>query len=116
MAFSEIKKDLIEVDSDIRSYLEDTDEYIKLKLFKLLSKFITNSVQLIIVSLFFIFTLFFFSFAASLALNDALNSLYLGFVIVGGFYFLTGLLANILKKRLNRPVIRKLSTCYFDEV
>jgi|TARA_R110000868_G_scaffold200671_1_gene448189 hypothetical protein len=116
MAFNEIKKDLIQADADIRSYLENTDEYYKLRLFKLLSKFITKSLQLVIVGLFAIFTLLFLSFAASLALNVYLDSMYLGFVIIGLFYLVTGVLAYIFKNRINRPVIRKLSTCYYDEI
>tara|TARA_R110000868_G_scaffold86347_1_gene242168 strand:- start:2011 stop:2361 length:351 start_codon:yes stop_codon:yes gene_type:complete len=116
MAFDEIKKDLIEADADIRSYLENSDEYLKLKLFKILSRFLTDSLQTVLVSLVVIFTLFFLSLAASLALCEVLDSYYLGFVIVGSFYLLVSILVYIFKKRLNRPVIRKLSTFYFDEV
>lgn len=116
MVLNEIKKDLMEADADIRSYLEHSDEYLKLKLFKLLARLLTDSLQTIIVSLFVIFMIFFLSLAAALALCDVLDSYYLGFVIVGCFYLVTTIIVFIFKKRINRPVIRKLSIFYFDEV
>ncbi len=115
MVFDQVKKDLMEADADIRSYLKHSDEYLKLKLFKILARFFTNSLQCALVSVFFAFTLFFLSIAAALAMSEFLDHSYMGFAIVGSVYFVLGIIAYIFKNRINEPVIRRLSSLYFDK-
>ena len=114
MAFEELKVDLMEADADIRSYLEYSDEYFKLQLFRVLMRFLTTSLQTVIVSLGVVFTLLFLSLGASLALCEMLDSYYLGFLLVGGFYVLVSVLLYLVRNRLNGPVLKKFSPLYFD--
>ncbi|WP_273565718.1 hypothetical protein [Maribacter halichondriae] len=114
MAFDELKKDLMEADTDVRSYLEHSDEYLKLQVFKILMQFLTTSLQTVLVSLGVVFVLLFLSLGASLALCEVLDSYYLGFVLVGGFYVVVSILLYIFRKRWNGPVLRKFSPLYFD--
>ena len=114
MAFDELKEDLMEADADIRSYLNNSEEYLRLKIFKVLMQFLTTSLQTILVGLGVVFTLFFLSLAASLGLCEVLDSSYLGFVLVGFFYVLTSIVLYIFRKRFNRPLLRTFSPYYFD--
>jgi len=116
MALNELKKDLMEADANIRSYLEHSDEYLKLQVFKVFMRFLTTSLQTILVSVGIIFVLLFISLGASMALCEALDSYYLGFLLVGGFYVLVSILLYVFRKQLNRPLIRKFSTLYFNEL
>ena len=114
MAFEELKKDLMEADADVRSYLNHSDEYFRLQVFKVLMRFLTTSLQTVLVGLGIVFVLFFLSLGASLALCEVLDSYYLGFVLVGGFYMLVSLFLYVFRKRLNGTLLRKFSPLYFD--
>jgi len=114
MSFEEMKKDLMEADADIRSYLENSEEYIRLKIFKVLMGMITSVAQFIMVGALTLFALFILSLAASFAIGEALESTYYGFIIIGSVYVVIAILCYIFRKRLNGPLLRKFSKHYFD--
>ncbi len=114
MAFDELKKDIIEADADVRSYLEQSDEYLKLQVFKVLMRFLTTSSHAVFVGMAIILVLFFLSLGASLALCEYFDSYYLGFLIVGAFYALVSVVLFVIRKRWNGPLLRKFSLLYFD--
>lgn len=116
MAFKELKNDLMEADADIRSYLELTEEYIELKIFKILMRFVTTSIKSILITLGVLFVLFFLSVGVSFAIGDNLNSNYLGFIIVAGFYLVISLLIYLFRKQLNKPILAKFSSHYFERL
>ncbi len=114
MAFEEIKKDLAEVEADVRSYLENSEEYLKLKVFKVIMGMVALAAQIVLVVSITLLALIFLSFAASFAIGKALNDDYLGFIIVGAFYVLIGIICYVFRNRLNKPLIKKFSKRYFD--
>ena len=114
MAFEEFKQDLIGAEADMRSYVENSDEYQRLKIFKVLMRHVTGITQFLLISIGFVFALLFLSFAACLALSEALNSYFGGFMLVGGFYVLIGMLLYIFRKKLNAPLLKKFSNYYFE--
>lgn len=114
MAFQELKQDLIEVEADMRSYMDSSDEYLKLKIFKVLMRSLTSSVQFLLIGIGLVFALLFISFAASLALSETLDSYYGGFLIVAAFYTVIGILLYVFREKLNAPILKKFSKHYFD--
>ncbi len=114
MAFEELKQDLIGAEADMRSYVGTSEEYLKLKLFKVLMNYVTRTIQFLLIGVGISFALLFFSFAAGLALSEALNSYYNGFTIVGSFYAITGILLYVFRERLNAPILKKFSKYYFE--
>ncbi|MGB5378895.1 hypothetical protein [Muriicola sp.] len=114
MAFEEMKKDLMEANADVRSYLENSEEYIRLKIFKVLMGLITSGAQIMLVGAVALLALFILSFAASFAIGEALGSNYYGFLIIGGVYLVIAFLCYVLRDRLNGPLLRKFSKQYFD--
>ncbi len=114
MAFEEFKQDLIGAEADMRSYMENSDEYLKLKVFKVVMHYVTGISQVLLIGIGLVFALLFLSFAASLALSEALDSYVVGFIIIGSFYALVGILLYIFRERLNAPILKKFSKYYFD--
>ena len=75
---------------------------------------ITSGAQIMLVGAFALLALFILSFAASFAIGKALESEYLGFIIIGSVYVVIAILCYILRDRLNSPLLRKFSKQYFD--
>lgn len=114
MAFEEIKHDLTEAEADVRSYLENSEEYLQLKVFKILMTYVTSFTQILLVGVISVLAFFVLSIGASLAINEGVDSYYLGFVIIGAVYVLIALLCYFFRNSLNRPLLRKFSKNYFD--
>ncbi|SIR33407.1 phage holin family protein [Maribacter ulvicola] len=114
MAFEELKNDLIGIKTDMGSYLEHSNEYYRLKIFKVLSKNTTGILKLLLIGISSLFALLFLSFAACLWLSELMNSYFIGFIIVAGFYIILAIMLYIFREQLNKPVLKKLSKYYFD--
>ena len=114
MAFEELKEDLMGAEADVRSYVENSDEYLRLKIFKIIMHGVTGSVQFLLIGAGVIFALLFLSFATCLALSQVLDSFFLGFLIVAGFYMLLVALLYIFREKLNTPILKKFSKHYFE--
>ncbi len=114
MAFDELKKDLMEADADVRSYLENSEEYLKLRIFKIFMHALTASTQALLVGAVALLALFLLSMAVSFGIGQWLNNTFYGFLIVGGCYSMVGIICYLLRDRLNGPLIRRFSSYYFD--
>ena len=106
----------MEADADMRSYLENSEEHLKLKVFKVSMKAITAIAQALLVGAIVLLALFVLSLAASYGIGQALDNTFYGFLIVGSFYLVAGLVCYLLRHKLNAPLIRKFSEFYFDEL
>jgi len=114
MAFESLKKDLVDVDTDMRSYLKTSEEYYKLKIFKVLVGSVTTVTQSLFIGAIVLLALIMVSIGVSLALNEALGSFYSGFLIVGAFYILVAIGSYLFRGILQRPILHKFSKHYFD--
>ena len=114
MGFDDLKKDLIEADVDIRSYLENSEEYFKLKIFKALMRAVTSFTHFFLLGALMVMGLFFISLALSYVIGDAMGNTLYGFFIVGAFYLVVAVLCYIFRGRLDRPLLRKFSRYYFE--
>ncbi len=114
MAFEELKQDLAGAEADVRSYMENSEEYYRLLTFRAVMGHQTTAIQYLLIGIALIFALLFLSFAASLAISERLDSYFSGFFIIAGFYVLLGGLIYLFRKRLIAPMIRKFSKYYFD--
>ncbi|MGB5668319.1 MAG: hypothetical protein WBM53_15895 [Maribacter sp.] len=114
MALKELKRDLTEADVDVRSYLENSEEYFKLKIFKALMHAVTAFTHVMLIGAVALLALFLLSLAASYAIGSALDNMYQGFIVVGLFYVLVALLCYIFRDKLDRPLLQQFSKYYFD--
>lgn len=115
MAFDELKERLSDADSTMRSYVDTSREYYKLKAFKIASKGSSGLAKGIIIGVFVAFALLFLSLAASWAIGNAMGNIASGLLIVGGSYAVLGIVAFLLRDKLNKPILKKLSKYYFQD-
>lgn len=115
MAFEELKENLDQAEARVRSYVRLSTDYYQLKGFKIMMHGIVAFSKVLLVGTIGILALFFLSLAASFGIGQILDNTFYGFLCVGGFYTLAGILAYVFRRKLNKPIIRKFSAYYFDE-
>ena len=115
MAFDDLKKDLMEANADIKSYLEYSEEYLKLKVFKLFMVSLTSFSHILLIGALGLLALFFLSASLCLALGAWLKNPVYGYLIVGLIYVVGAVLAFVFRAQLDKPIIRKFSKYFFDK-
>ena len=115
MAFEELKNDLSDSQRAAKDYIESTANYYKLKTFKFVMKAAIALTVVLFLGTLGLLALFFLSIAASAAIGNYLGNTTQGFLVVGGFYLVIGLLAFLFRARLEAPVLKKFSKYYFEE-
>ncbi|MDX1364476.1 phage holin family protein [Arenibacter latericius] len=114
MALEDFKDNLSEVDRNVRAYIENTEEYYKLRGFKLGMRAISSLVKLLLIGSIALLSLFMLSFALAYGVGQWLNNIFLGFLIVGGIYILFGIICYLFRSKLDKPLLKKFSDYYFD--
>ncbi|HYG37729.1 MAG TPA: phage holin family protein [Cytophagales bacterium] len=91
---------------NVAGYIENKIELVKLEAKETAARIIVKAILFSAIAIFSFFILIFASITAGLALNSALDSNYLGFLIVTGFYLLLLIVAFVLKN--NEKISLKL--------
>ena len=116
MAFDQFKETIVEADEDVRSYLKHSEGYLELKVFKILMRLVTTFFQTALVGSMLLLALFIMSITLSYGIGQALGNTWHGFAIVSLFFMLLALFFYVLRKQINKPIIRFFSTHYFDKL
>lgn len=116
MAFEELEHNLAEAQESAQSYLDNSLQYYKLKGFKMMMKSIGALIKMALISILAVLALSCFSVGAALGAGALLDNNALGFVLVGLFYVLLGVVLYLLRCRLDKPLLKKFSEFYFDEI
>jgi len=82
---------------NVAGYIENKIELTKIEAKETAAKVIVKAILFSSIAIFSIFTLIFASATAALAINSALESNYLGFLIVTGFYLLLLVVAFVFQ-------------------
>ena len=114
MALEEIRENLSEVDSDIRSYLQNTGEYYKIQGFKIGMRTMTSFAKMLMLGSIALLALFMLSFAAAYGIGLWLENTFLGFLFVGLFYIFIAIIFYLYRDILDKPMLKKFSEYYFD--
>lgn len=96
------------------NYIKSTEEYLKLKIFQQLSLSFSTLIKAAIVGGFIFIGLIFLAIASAIALGNLLENIPLGILIVGIILLLFALIAFILRKKIDKAVIKKISKSFFD--
>ncbi|NKI27918.1 hypothetical protein HCG49_15250 [Arenibacter sp. 6A1] len=115
MAIEELKENLSEAEKNLRSYVDNTAEYYKLKSFKLFMRGVATMAKVLLVGGVALLALFILSLAAAFGIGQALENTFLGFLFVGLFYILVGLMCYWFRHKLDKPILKKFSKYYFEE-
>ena len=99
----------------MREYAEISISLIKIKAAEKASSLIADAAALIIVWVFLFFFIFFISFGGAYVLSSVLGSAYSGYLIVGAFYLLVGVIVWFARKKLIRnPVLNAMVRNLFE--
>lgn len=116
MFIDELKGSFVELDTDARSYIEQNREYYQVKIFKILMKGITALTKMLFIGAMVLLTLLLLSIAIAIGISQLLNNLFYGFLIVTLFYVIIGVIFYIYRDKLDKPVLKKFSEYYFDDI
>ncbi len=116
MTSKTLLKTISELKDDIEKYLTTKISYYGLTAFEKIVKVIQAFVSRSVVFLIFVISLLFLSTAVALYVGKAMQSYELGLLIVGGFYFLLGVVLYLFRERIfGRCIIRTLVNIFFKK-
>ena len=116
MEFSQISDSFHDLGENVQKYIELRIEILKCILTEALAKFAAMLLKIFIFSLLIFFIMFFLSFAFVFWYDQYVGPLYLGALIISGFYFIVGLVVYLLRHKIFLdPLIKKYSSIIFEE-
>jgi len=116
MAFDELKENYVEAEASARSYIDSSREFYKLKGFKVLMKAVIVTAKIASIAIMLVLALLFLSISAAYWIGSEIDSTAQGFLYVGLFYILLGIIFYLLRHKLRKPLLQKFSEFYFDEI
>src|SRR5690606_35930996 len=101
--FGKLKENIQDIREVMKGLLESNIAYYKLWLFKVMTKSFSALLKVLLIGVFLVVALTFFSVAAAIAVGEALDSMAYGFLIVGGFYFLLCAIVYVCRRSVEKP-------------
>lgn len=114
MAAPVLQEPLLKAVGEVQNYVESSTDYLRLQMFRTLMRLLTSLVKSVVLGVLVLLALLFLSVAAALALGSWLQDDLLAFVYVGVFYILAGVVAYLLRRRIERRILRSFSDLYYD--
>lgn len=98
-----------------QSYIESTISYHKLDLYKKVMRDAVSSTHKLLIAFFLLIAVLFLSIALSIYLGEQLESIALGYLIVGSFYLaLVVMIGLFMKPVIEKKLLRKTSEQFFN--
>ncbi len=113
MAFEEMKHHLSELDKRVTSYVDDSLEYVELKGFKISMVLVTALVKFFLLASIGLLVILLTSIGAAIAIGESLGGYEWGFLLVGGFYLVLGLIVYAMRRSINKVILRFFSNKFF---
>lgn len=92
-----------------------TKRYYELKIFKQLAVLSSSALKLLLVGSFVFLGMLFMTIGLAFFLSEFFQSSVLGFLTTGFLLLTIGFLTYLLRRKVERGVIQKLSATFFDE-
>ena len=100
----------------VKKYISTNYDLIKLQTIERSSVILSSLLSTIFIGLVMLLFVFFISLAAGFYLSTKYDSMCIGFSIVGGFYFLLGIILMLTRKKsLEEPIQDKIIKKIFNE-
>ncbi|MDF0714811.1 phage holin family protein [Muricauda sp. 334s03] len=116
MAFEEIKEQIDHVEDGVKSYVKISLDFYRLQSFRSMMKGITMATKVLLIAGVVSMALLFLSLSVAFWFGTMLDSTAQGFLIVGGFYVLVGIVLYLMRRKIEKPLLKKFSNFYFDEL
>ncbi len=113
MAAPVLKEPVLKAVGEVQTYVESSTDYLRLQTFKTLMRLLTSLAKSAVVGVLFVLALVFLSVAGSLALGAWLEDYARAFLSVGSFYVLAGGVSYLLRRRLEKRILRSFSDLYY---
>jgi len=105
-----------EISENVKAYIRQKTDYLKLSLAEKLSLIISALLISIILFLVFLFISMFISIAFIFWFRDHVGPLYAGALIVAGFYLLIGIIVFLMRNKLFiDPLVSQISKILLEE-
>ena len=116
MPLEKLKENTEEIQENIKAAVESTAAYYKLLGFKIATKATAMLLKMLLMAVFFLIALLFISIAFALYLGDYYENVPLGFLTIGGIYFVFGVIVYLLKDRIaETSILKKFSSIFFND-
>ncbi|WP_340065659.1 hypothetical protein [Ascidiimonas aurantiaca] len=96
------------------NYVKATRKYYHLKVFQQIAILSTSFVEVFIVGSLLLFGIVFMALSGAIALGKVFDNMALGYVCIAFLFVLFAGLVLLLRKRIFKSIIRKLSKTYFN--
>ena len=96
-----------------KKYVTSSMSYIKLKTFYVTALSISSITKIVLLGVFVMIGIVFCSVALAISLGDYFESIPLGCIAVGGLFFFVGFIIYLLRKTIDKKIIKKLSVEFF---
>ena len=113
MAFEKMKHHLSELDKRVVDYVDDSLEYVELKGFKISMVLVTSLVKFFLLASVALLVILLSSIGVAIAIGESLGGYEWGFLAVGGFYLLLGLLLYAMRRSINKVILNFFSKKFF---
>jgi hypothetical protein len=97
-----------------KKFVKTSYNYNKLKAFKLLTYSLSSITKLFLLGTLFSVGIIFSAVAGAIAIGEYLNDLTLGYLSIGALFFTLGILIFLMRKIIDRQIIKKMSMQFFD--
>lgn len=94
-------------------YIKASHQYLKLKIFQQLTLTMSLLAKVLIIGGMMFVGLVFSSVALAMEIGDALNSLALGYLVVGSIYVALAILLYFVRTKINNLIIKKTGQNFF---
>ena len=96
-----------------KNFAETSIQYAKLKVFYFSALATISLSKLVIIGSFLFIGLLFLSVSGAIAIGNYLNNISVGYLIIAVIYMLIGLLFFIVRKKIEKHILRELSKKVF---
>src|SRR6056297_700944 len=106
MAFEDIKEQIDHVEEGVRSYVKNSLDFYRLQSFRSMMKGITMATKALLIGGVAFIALLFLSLSAAFWFGTMLDNTAEGFLIVGGIYVLVGIIFFIIRRKIEKPLLK----------
>ena len=114
MAAPVLQEPLLKAVGEVQNYVESSTDYLRLQMFRTLMRLLTSLAKSVVVGVLVFLSLLFLSIGVALALGSWLQDDLLGFIYVGVFYLLAGGIVYLMRRRIERGILRSFSDLYYE--